>query len=67
MYTGHDEDCSGWFNMKGWRGFSSTDMANWTNLGSPMNLSTFSWASYLRNLNVKFFKMVEILNKKQKK
>jgi len=45
MYTGHDEDGSGWFNMKDWRCFSTTDMANWTNLGSPMKLSTFTWAS----------------------
>jgi hypothetical protein len=45
MFTGHDEDGSGWFNMKDWRCFSTTDMANWTTLGSPMNLSAFSWAS----------------------
>jgi len=45
MFTGHDEDGSGWFNMKDWRCFSTTDMANWTTLGSPMNLSTFKWAS----------------------
>jgi len=45
MFTGHDEDGSGWFNMKDWRCFSTTDMANWTTLGSPMKLSTFTWAS----------------------
>jgi arabinoxylan arabinofuranohydrolase len=45
VYTGHDEDGATWFNMKEWRVFSTTDMANWTDLGSPMNLATFSWAA----------------------
>jgi hypothetical protein len=44
VYTGHDEDGATWFNMREWRVFSTTDMANWTDLGSPMNLATFSWA-----------------------
>jgi hypothetical protein len=43
MYTGHDEDGAGWFDMREWRVYSTTDMANWTDLGSPMNLKTFSW------------------------
>jgi arabinoxylan arabinofuranohydrolase len=44
VYTGHDEDsANGWFDMREWRCYSSTDMANWTDLGSPMNLNTFSW------------------------
>ena len=34
VYTGHDEDAAGgWFYMKDWRCYSSTDMANWTDLG----------------------------------
>ncbi|QFZ21477.1 glycoside hydrolase family 43 protein [Saccharothrix syringae] len=44
LYTGHDEDGSTWFTMKEWRVWSSTDMVNWTDHGSPMNLATFSWA-----------------------
>ena len=44
VYTTHDEDASTWFTMKDWRVFSTTDMANWTDHGSPMSLATFSWA-----------------------
>jgi arabinoxylan arabinofuranohydrolase len=47
VYTGHDEAAkpNGWFDMKEWRCYSSTDMSNWTDLGSPMNLKTFSWGN----------------------
>jgi arabinoxylan arabinofuranohydrolase len=45
LYTGHDEDGSTYFTMKEWRVWSSTDMVNWTDHGSPLNLATFSWAS----------------------
>ncbi|WP_089155495.1 family 43 glycosylhydrolase [Micromonospora sp. NBS 11-29] len=44
LYTGHDEDNSTWFTMKEWRVYSSDDMVNWTDHGSPLNLATFSWA-----------------------
>lgn len=44
LYTGHDEDGSTYFTMRDWRVFSSTDMVNWTDHGSPMSLATFSWA-----------------------
>ena len=44
LYTGHDEDNSTWFTMKDWRVWSSADMVNWTDHGSPLNLATFSWA-----------------------
>ncbi|WP_432959108.1 family 43 glycosylhydrolase [Micromonospora haikouensis] len=44
LYTGHDEDGSTYFTMKDWRVFSSVDMVNWTDHGSPMSLATFSWA-----------------------
>ena len=44
LYTGHDEDKSTWFTMKEWRCYSSTDMVNWTDHGSPLSLKTFSWA-----------------------
>jgi arabinoxylan arabinofuranohydrolase len=45
VYTGHDEDGSTYFTMRDWRVYSTTDMANWTDHGSPMSLATFSWAS----------------------
>jgi len=45
LYTGHDEDGSTWFTMREWRVWSSADMVNWTDHGSPLSLSTFSWAS----------------------
>ncbi len=45
LYTGHDEDASTYFTMREWRVWSSADMVNWTDHGSPMNVSTFSWAS----------------------
>jgi beta-xylosidase len=45
LYTGHDEDGSTYFTMREWRVWSSADMVNWTDHGSPMSLATFSWAS----------------------
>jgi arabinoxylan arabinofuranohydrolase len=45
LFTGHDEDGSTNFNMRDWRLFTSTDMANWQDHGVIMNLATFSWAS----------------------
>src|SRR3954471_20992206 len=45
LYTGHDEDGSTYFTMREWRVWSSADMVNWTDHGSPMSLSTFGWAS----------------------
>jgi hypothetical protein len=44
LYTGHDEDGSTWFTMRDWRVWSSDDMVNWTDHGSPLSLATFSWA-----------------------
>lgn len=44
LYTGHDEDGSTWYTMNDWRCYSSTDMVNWTDNGSPLSYSTFSWA-----------------------
>jgi arabinoxylan arabinofuranohydrolase len=44
LYTGHDEDGSTTFTMREWRVWSSADMVNWTDHGSPMSLATFSWA-----------------------
>jgi arabinoxylan arabinofuranohydrolase len=45
LFTGHDEDGSTNFNMRDWRLFTSSDMANWQDHGVVMNLATFSWAS----------------------
>ncbi|MEU9791290.1 glycoside hydrolase family 43 protein [Streptomyces sparsogenes] len=45
LYTGHDEDGSTNFTMKEWRVWSSDDMVNWTDHGSPLSLATFGWAS----------------------
>jgi arabinoxylan arabinofuranohydrolase len=44
LYTTHDEDKSTWFTMKDWRCYSSADMVNWTDHGSPLSLDDFSWA-----------------------
>jgi arabinoxylan arabinofuranohydrolase len=47
VYCGHDETDTGstWFNMREWRCYSSVDMANWTDRGTPMNLTAFTWAN----------------------
>ena len=44
LYTGHDEDKSTWFTMQDWKCYTTTDMVNWTDHGSPLSLKTFSWA-----------------------
>ena len=44
LYTGHDEDKATWFVMKDWRCYSTTDMVNWTDEGSPLSIKDFSWA-----------------------
>ncbi len=44
LYTGHDEDKSTWFTMKDWRLYATKDMANWTDLGSPLSVGDFAWA-----------------------
>ncbi|OXM87036.1 family 43 glycosylhydrolase [Paenibacillus rigui] len=44
LYTGHDEDGSTYYTMNDWRVYSSTDMVNWTDHGSPLSYKTFSWA-----------------------
>ncbi|WP_437751435.1 glycoside hydrolase family 43 protein [Sorangium sp. So ce1389] len=45
LYTGHDEDsATDWFGMNEWRVYSSRDMVNWTDHGSPLKYSDFSWA-----------------------
>jgi hypothetical protein len=69
LYTGHDEDNSTYFTMKEWRAYSSADMVNWTDHGSPMSLATFSWASanawagQVVNRNGKFYWYVPVTNR----
>ena len=44
VYTGHDEDNADFFWMQEWRVYSTEDMVNWTDHGSPLALESFSWA-----------------------
>ena len=44
LYTGHDEDKADFFWMQEWRVYSTTDMVNWTDHGSPLAIESFSWA-----------------------
>ena len=44
VYTGHDEDNADFFWMQEWRIYSTEDMVNWTDHGSPLALESFSWA-----------------------
>ncbi len=46
VYTSHDEDVlvKNFFTMNDWRCYSSTDMQNWTDHGSPLSWKTFEWA-----------------------
>jgi len=44
VYTGHDEDGADFFWMQEWRIYSSQDMVNWQDHGSPLALESFSWA-----------------------
>ena len=44
VYTGHDEDGADFFWMQEWRIYSTQDMVNWTDHGSPLALEDFTWA-----------------------
>lgn len=44
VYTGHDEDGADFFWMQEWRVYSTTDMVNWTDNGSPLAIEDFEWA-----------------------
>jgi len=44
VYTGHDEDNADFFWMQEWRVYSTQDMVNWQDHGSPLALESFSWA-----------------------
>ena len=44
VYTGHDEAGADFFWMYDWHVYSSTDMVNWTDHGTPLSLGSFTWA-----------------------
>jgi arabinoxylan arabinofuranohydrolase len=46
VVTSHDEDVTvrNFFTMNDWRCYSTTDMVNWTDHGSPLAYTDFSWA-----------------------
>lgn len=43
VYTGHDEDHADFFWMQEWRVYSTKDMVNWTDHGSPLAIESFDW------------------------
>lgn len=45
LYTSHDEDVtvSNFYTMNDWKLFSTVDMVNWTDHGTPAGGKTFSW------------------------
>jgi arabinoxylan arabinofuranohydrolase len=47
LCTSHDEDVTvdDFFTMNDWLVYSSKDMVNWTDHGSPLRYQTFSWAT----------------------
>ncbi len=44
VYTGHDENNADFFWMQEWRVYSTDDMVNWTDHGSPLAIEDFAWA-----------------------
>ncbi|MBE6851138.1 MAG: carbohydrate-binding protein [Ruminococcus sp.] len=44
IYTSHDLDGSTYFTMPDWKCYSSTDMQNWTDLGTVLSYTDFTWA-----------------------
>lgn len=47
LYTSHDEDVtkSNFYTMNDWHLYSTVDMVNWTDHGTPAGLKTFSWST----------------------
>lgn len=47
LYTSHDEDVTrdNFYTMDNWRLYSTVDMVNWTDHGSPAKYQDFSWAT----------------------
>jgi arabinoxylan arabinofuranohydrolase len=46
VYVGRDQasPTGGWYNMREWRVYSSSDMVNWTDHGACLKTTDFSWA-----------------------
>lgn len=44
VYTGRDEAGADFFWMQEWRVYSTNDMVNWTDHGSPLAIESFDWA-----------------------
>ncbi len=46
LYTSHDEDVieNDFYTMKNWKCYSTTDMQNWTDHGTILGYTDFSWA-----------------------
>lgn len=44
LYTGDDQPGFDFYTMTKWHVYSSEDMVNWTDHGSPISLESFSWA-----------------------
>lgn len=44
LFVDHDEDDANYFKMKDWLLYSTTDMVNWTYLGTQVSTATFKWA-----------------------
>lgn len=47
VYTTHDEDVTvnNFFTMNDWRIYSTVDMVNWTDHGSPLSYKSFTWGT----------------------
>ena len=47
LYTSHDEDVTvnNFFTMNDWRLYSTVDMVNWTDHGSPAGYRSYSWGT----------------------
>jgi arabinoxylan arabinofuranohydrolase len=47
LYTSHDEDVTvnNFYTMNDWRLYSTQDMVNWTDHGSPAGLRSFTWGT----------------------
>ena len=47
VYTSHDEDVTvnNFFTMNDWRLYSTVDMVNWTDHGSPAGYKSYSWGT----------------------
>lgn len=43
LYTGRDDDGASYFEMNKWQVYSSVDMVNWTDHGTPLTFEDFTW------------------------